>query len=50
LLAERFDGITAGQWSRSGLRGDGTRFTVESFSRYFLHDPIHHLWDVSRTY
>ena len=50
LLAERFDGITAGQWSRSGLRSDGTRFTVESFSRYFLHDPIHHLWDVSRTY
>lgn len=50
LLAERFDGITAGQLSRSGLRSDGTRFTVESFSRYFLHDPIHHLWDVSRTY
>jgi hypothetical protein len=50
LLAERFDGIAAGQWSRSGLRSDGTRFTVESFSRYFLHDPIHHLWDVSRTY
>ncbi|MDA2952976.1 MAG: DinB family protein [Actinomycetota bacterium] len=50
LLAERFDAITAGQWSRSGLRSDGTRFTVESFSRYFLHDPIHHLWDVSRTY
>ena len=50
LLAERFDAITAVQWSRSGLRSDGTRFTVESFSRYFLHDPIHHLWDVSRTY
>jgi hypothetical protein len=49
-LAERFDAVTAGEWLRTGLRSDGARFTVESFGRYLLHDPIHHLWDVSRTY
>jgi hypothetical protein len=26
---------------------DGASFTVDSFSRYFLHDVIHHLWDVT---
>ena len=50
LLAERFDAVTANEWLRTGLRSDGARFTVESFGRYLLHDPIHHLWDVSRTY
>jgi len=50
LLAERFDAVTAGEWLRTGMRSDGARFTVDSFGRYFLHDPIHHLWDVSRTY
>ncbi len=50
LLAERFDAVTANEWLRTGLRSDGARFTVDSFGRYLLHDPIHHLWDVSRTY
>jgi len=50
LLAERFDAVTAGEWLRTGMRSDGARFTVDSIGRYFLHDPIHHLWDVSRTY
>lgn len=50
LLADRFDAITASEWNRTGLRSDGARFTVESFGRYLLHDPIHHLWDVARTY
>ena len=26
---------------------DGASFTIDSFSRYFLHDVIHHLWDVT---
>ena len=34
-------------WQRTGLRGDGAAFTVESFTRYLLHDPIHHLTDVT---
>lgn len=25
---------------------DGSAFTVESLTRYFIHDPVHHLWDV----
>jgi hypothetical protein len=47
-LAERFDALRDDQWDRRGTRSDGARFTVESFARYFVHDPIHHLYDVSR--
>ena len=28
---------------RPGRRSDGASFTVETFGRYFMHDPIHHL-------
>ena len=35
------------EWQRPGLRGDGAEFTVESFVRYLLHDPVHHLTDVT---
>jgi hypothetical protein len=45
-LAERFDGVRGEQWTRTGTRSDGAHFTVESFARYFIHDPIHHLHDV----
>ncbi len=45
-LADRFDSVSGDQWSRTGSRSDGADFTVESFARYFIHDPIHHLWDV----
>ena len=41
--------VQADQWQRSGRRSDGAAFTVESFARYLLHDPIHHLTDVTRT-
>ena len=47
-LAERFDGVHGEQWTRTGTRSDGAHFTVESFARYMIHDPIHHLRDVSR--
>jgi hypothetical protein len=33
---------------RPGTRSDGARFTVESFGRYVLHDPVHHLADVRK--
>jgi DinB superfamily len=46
-LATRFDGVRGPQWERPGRRSDGAVFTVESFARYLLHDPIHHLWDVT---
>ncbi len=46
MVADRFDGVGETQWQRPGRRSDGTAFTVASFARYFLHDPVHHLWDV----
>lgn len=45
-LAERFDAVTGDQWQRPGRRSDGAHFTVESFARYLVHDPVHHLHDV----
>jgi hypothetical protein len=46
-LAARFEGVSGDQWQRTGVRSDGARFTVESFARYFIHDPVHHLYDVT---
>jgi hypothetical protein len=46
-LAERFDAVAQSSWSRTGRRSDGAEFTVDSFSRYLLHDPVHHLHDVN---
>lgn len=45
-LAERFDRVSGDQWGRTGNRSDGASFTIESFARYLIHDPIHHLHDV----
>ncbi len=45
-FADRLDGVTGAAWDRPGLRSNGSPFTVESLSRYILHDPVHHLWDV----
>ena len=46
MLAGHFDQVQGAQWERTGRRSDGARFTVDSFSRYLLHDPVHHLHDV----
>jgi len=48
-LADRFDSVTGDQWQRVGRRTDGAGFTVETFARYFIHDPVHHLHDVTGT-
>jgi hypothetical protein len=45
--AERYDSVTPEQWPRPGTRSNGSLFTVQSLSVYGLHDPFHHLWDVS---
>jgi hypothetical protein len=45
-LAAGFDRLTDEQWARTGLRSDGAHFDIDSFARYFIHDPIHHLHDV----
>jgi hypothetical protein len=47
IVAATIAGVAEGDWQRTGLRGDGARFTVESLARYFIHDPVHHLYDVS---
>jgi hypothetical protein len=49
-LAALLDGVPDGAWDRSGVRSDGARFTVASFARYVLHDPVHHVWDVEQGY
>jgi hypothetical protein len=49
-FADIYDTVSADQWERTGLRSDGSLFTVESFGRYFVHDPMHHIVDVQRGY
>ncbi|WP_460367514.1 DinB family protein [Actinocorallia lasiicapitis] len=46
-LAAKFAAVQGEQWKRTGRRSDGASFTVETFGRYFIHDPIHHWVDVS---
>jgi hypothetical protein len=45
-IAGGFGAVEGTQWARVGRRSDGASFTIESFARYFVHDPIHHLYDV----
>ncbi|MFZ4896245.1 DinB family protein [Plantibacter sp. Mn2098] len=46
-LAAAFEAVPAGDIGRTGRRSDGAVFTVETLGRYLIHDPVHHLWDVS---
>ena len=48
VIADRFDSVTNSQWDRPGTRSDGSRFTIDTFARYFLHDPVHHVDDVRK--
>jgi DinB superfamily len=45
-LAASFAAVSDARWERRGHRSDGADFSVESFARYMIHDPIHHLYDV----
>ena len=45
-IAANFAAVRDDQWSRTGTRSDGARFTVDSFSRYLVHDLVHHIYDV----
>jgi hypothetical protein len=49
IIAAHFDSVTGAQWQRTGTRSDGAHFTIETFARYFVHDPVHHLHDVTGT-
>jgi DinB superfamily len=46
-VAAHFDEVRGDQWDRPGRRSDGADFTVATFARYFVHDPIHHLYDAT---
>ncbi len=46
-ISASLEAVTLDQLDRTGTRSDGAQFTVDSFARYFIHDPIHHLWDVT---
>lgn len=48
-VAERYESVPPGAWSRRGLRSDGSGFSVESLGLYHLHDVVHHAWDVRAT-
>ena len=48
-VAEQYERIRPDDdptWDRSGLRSDGSAFTVDTLGRYHLHDIVHHAWDV----
>ena len=45
-LAQAYEQVGEDQWGRSGVRSNGSPFTVESLGRYLLHDLVHHIWDV----
>jgi hypothetical protein len=45
-LATAFESVRVEQQGRTGRRTDGATFTVATFGRYLIHDPIHHVWDV----
>jgi hypothetical protein len=45
-VAAAYDGVPGDAWGRTGVRSNGSRFTVETLGSYHLHDVVHHLWDV----
>jgi hypothetical protein len=46
-LASQFETVAGSAWERPGRRSDGATFTVETFARYLVHDPVHHLHDAT---
>ena len=45
-VARVYESVPPDAWDRTGVRSDGSVFTVESLGRYHVHDVVHHLWDV----
>jgi len=46
-IATAFELVPDGDLGRTGRRTDGSRFTVESLAKYYVHDIVHHRWDVT---
>ena len=47
-LADALDAVPDAAWTRLGTRGDGAQFSVATLAKYLIHDPEHHLWDVTK--
>lgn len=45
-LRQAFSAVRDEDWQRTGVRSNGSAFTVESLGQYLLHDLAHHLVDV----
>ncbi len=45
-LAGSIEALGPDSWPRTATRSDGATFSVETLTRYLIHDPIHHLHDV----
>lgn len=45
-IANSFASVHEDEWPRTGIRSNGSTFTVLTFAQYFLHDVVHHLHDV----
>ena len=45
-IAAQVESVDADR-QRTGSRSDGARFAVESFARHFIHNPVHHFYDVT---
>jgi hypothetical protein len=45
-VAETYDSVPDGGWSRRGLRSNGSEFTAATIALYHLHDVVHHANDV----
>jgi hypothetical protein len=45
-LAGAYAAVPEDAWERTGIRSDGSPFTVTTLGQYGLHDLVHHLWDV----
>lgn len=45
VAADAFGAVSPQERGRTGRRGDGARFTVETLARYFAHEHVHHVWD-----
>ncbi len=47
-IATSFAEVADDQWQRPGRRSNGSVFTVDTLGRYFVHDLMHHVYDVDR--
>ena len=43
----RVRALQPADFSRTGTRSNGSELRVDTLVQYFLHDVVHHLWDVT---